>query len=265
MTAPARMVRRSHISAHACRHAHELLLRVGTAGWTVPRAVSSHFNSTGTHLQRFARLVLATEINSSFYRSHARSTYERWAALTPPFQFSVKVPRVITHEQRLYGSDDNFQRFLDETGGLGDRRGPLLLQLPPSLAFDPKVTRAFFGMVRESYGGFLACEPRHVTWFTRPATTLLLDYQISRVGADPPHHSLRAATLQAGQGSPKSAGMVPRASIGLPMTIRALRLAECLLKHSAHSETWCIFDNTASGAAVINALRVLSTVNGGRT
>src|SRR4051794_25022814 len=96
--------------------------RVGTAGWAIPRASSTQFPGPGTHLERYARVMPAVEINSSFSRSHARSIYERWAASTPPhFRFSVKVPRLITHEQRLRDSHAAFQRFLDETGGLGAR------------------------------------------------------------------------------------------------------------------------------------------------
>ena len=235
------------------------LLRVGTAGWSIPRGASSQFDSPGTHRERYARLMPAVEINSSFYRSHARSTYERWAASTPShFRFSVKVPRVITHEQRLRDSDDAFRRFLDETEGLGERRGPLLVQLPPSFAFDSSVARGFFDMVRARYAGPLACEPRHATWFTRPATKLLLDHQVSRVAADPPRHP---------------DGAEPAGWLGLtyfrwhghPRVYWSSYddhclngLAERLRAYGRHADAWCIFDNTASGAALLNARHVLA-------
>lgn len=238
------------------------MLRVGTAGWSIPRGASNQFDSSGAHLERYARLMPATEINSSFYRSHARSTYQRWAASTPPhFRFSVKVPRLITHELGLRDSDHIFERFLGETEGLGERRGPLLVQLPPSSPFDPDVTKAFFDMVRERYVGTVACEPRHPTWFTRQATALLLDFQISRVAADPARHP---------EGG-KPAGWPGLTYIrwhGSPRVYWSSYddtclswLAERLRHYGRHSETWCIFDNTASGAAVLNALRVLATAN----
>jgi uncharacterized protein YecE (DUF72 family) len=234
------------------------MLRVGTAGWSIPRGASSQFDSSGSHLERYARLMPAAEINSSFYRSHARSTYERWAASTPShFRFSVKVPRVITHEQRLCDSDDAFRRFLDETEGLGERRGPVLVQLPPSFAFDRRVARRFFDMVRDRYAGPLTCEPRHATWFTRQATALFLDHRVARVAADPPRHPDGAEpagwtglTYVRWHGHPR----VYWSSYD-DQSLR--RLAERLRDSASHADVWCIFDNTASGAAILNARQVL--------
>ena len=66
-----------------------------------------------------------------------RKTWERWAATTPAnFRFSVKLPRTITHEAKLNNTRAFLQAFLDQATGLGDKLGPLLIQLPPSLAFD---------------------------------------------------------------------------------------------------------------------------------
>ena len=76
----------------------------------------------------------AVEINSSFYRPHRPSTYARWAAETPEgFPFAVKLPKEITHKRRLVDVAEPLDRFLAETAALGPKRGPLLVQLPPSL------------------------------------------------------------------------------------------------------------------------------------
>jgi uncharacterized protein YecE (DUF72 family) len=67
---------------------------VGTAGWSVPKEHAAAFPVEGSHLERYAQVFGAVEINSSFYRPHRRTTYERWAASVPEtFQFAVKVPR----------------------------------------------------------------------------------------------------------------------------------------------------------------------------
>jgi len=93
-------------------------VRIGTAGWSIPRAEASRFTGEGTHLQRYARGLSGAEINSSFYRPHAAATYAKWAAATPPgFRFAVKVPKVITHEQELRAARRPLERFLDETSG----------------------------------------------------------------------------------------------------------------------------------------------------
>src|SRR6476659_10956633 len=106
-------------------------LHLGIAGWNIRREHTSRFPSAGTHLQRYASVFNAVEINSCFYRPHRFSTYERWAASVPdPFRFAVKLPKSITHEARLVGAGPAVDRFLAETAGLGPKRGPILVQLP---------------------------------------------------------------------------------------------------------------------------------------
>lgn len=110
----------------------------------------------------------AVEINSSFYRLHRTTTYERWAASVPEsFRFAVKVPKAITHEHRLKNADDLLDRFLSEVSGLGPKLGPLLVQLPPSLRFEDGVADIFLSELRSRVEGPLVCEPRHTSWSRR--------------------------------------------------------------------------------------------------
>ncbi len=106
---------------------------------------------------------------------HQRSTYERWAASTPPaFRFSVKLPRSITHTARLKGTDALLEAFLAQAQGLGERLGCLLVQLPPSLRLDRPVAEAFLRGLRERHPhGSVAVEPRHASWFTPEGDALL--------------------------------------------------------------------------------------------
>lgn len=229
-------------------------IRIGTAGWSIPRACADLVAGEGTHLERYARVMSCVEINSSFYRSHRPATYERWARSTPAgFKFALKVPRSITHEQRLRGARHAIAQFVDETTSLGDKRGPLLVQLPPSLNFDPAVATEFFGNLRACYDGFVVCEPRHLTWFTTPAEALLTKYRVARVAADPP----RAQEGDVPAGWP---GIMYYRLHGRPRTywtrydadyLRAL--ADSVRGHGTAAQTWCVFDNTASGAALENA------------
>ena len=96
------------------------------------------------------------------------------------------MPRVITHELKLKDARDPFSTFLTETDGLADKRGPLLFELPPSLSFNGSVVTDFLHMVRGVYEGPIVCEPRHATWFSLLAASLLERYRVSRVAADPP-------------------------------------------------------------------------------
>src|SRR4051812_47232701 len=127
---------------------------VGTAGWSIPRVSIARCPSDGTHLQRYSRRFGGVEINSSFHRPHAPATYAKWASSTPTrFQFAVKVPRTITHDQQLRRGSAPLKQFLEESAGLGRKRGPLLVQLPPSLKFDARVAGRFFELLRGEYPG----------------------------------------------------------------------------------------------------------------
>src|SRR5687768_7415869 len=117
---------------------------MGTAGWSIPRDATTAFTGEGTHLERYARVLHVAEINSSFHRPHAATTYAKWASSTPPhFRFAVKLPRSITHDGRLRRARQPLERFLAESEGLGRKRGPLLVQLPPSFAFERRAVCRF--------------------------------------------------------------------------------------------------------------------------
>ncbi|HTV00406.1 MAG TPA: DUF72 domain-containing protein [Luteitalea sp.] len=228
---------------------------VGTAGWSIPKTSADRVGGDGTHLQRYARVLNGAEINSSFYRPHAASTYARWAASTPAdFRFAVKVPREITHTRRLVDVEAVLARFLDESAGLGVKRGPLLVQLPPSLAFDDQLVDGFFAMLRASHDGPVACEPRHVSWTSDAAVDRLVQYRIARVAADPPR-------MEDDRRPGGWSGLVYYRWHGSPRVYwspydqdQLTTLAAATKALADDVEAWCIFDNTASGAALANAL-----------
>ena len=98
---------------------------VGCAGWSIPRIAAADFQSTGSHLARYADKLPAVEINSSFYRPHRPATYARWTAAVPrSFRFAVKMPKEITHRRRLCDVAAPLDSFLAECGELGEQVGP---------------------------------------------------------------------------------------------------------------------------------------------
>ena len=232
------------------------MIHVGTAGWNIPRAHRARFPEAGSQLQRYAARLNAAEINTSFYRPHAVSTYERWAAAVPVgFRFAVKVPKVITHERGLTRAREPLVRFLEEIAGLGRHLGPLLVQLPPSHVFEGRRVGRFLELLRTRHEGPVVCEPRHVTWTTRAAETVLTKFRVARVAADPP----RAPGLDTPGGWPRVVYYrwhgSPRAYFS-PYSVEQLRSLSVQLvrAHSLRSEVWCIFDNTGSGSAAANAI-----------
>ena len=235
------------------------LIRVGTAGWSLPRAVQEQFPGDGPHLARYARVFPAVEINSSFHRPHKPSVYARWAATTPEsFRFAVKVPKTITHSLRLADTDEQLDAFMAESAALGDRRECLLVQLPPSLTLDLPVAERFFDALRARWAGDVVLEPRHATWFTTEANAMLAALRVGRVAADPPR-------VPGGEAPAGWAGIAYYRLHGSPRTYYSSYDAEYLAaiadQLSAHraagTRSWCIFDNTASGAAAANALELM--------
>ena len=232
------------------------LIRIGTAGWTLPKQHASQFPEEGSHLLRYAQRLNCVEINSSFYHPHRRKTWERWTATTPDnFRFSVKIPKSITHTAKLIRTGALLQEFLDQTHGLGDKMGTLLVQLPPKLAFDEGTAHEFFLTLRELHTGAIALEPRHVSWFTPVVDRLLRSFEIARVAADPPKGSALAAKPGGWQ------GFRYYRLHGAPRTYYS-DYSEDFLQQFANElpgesvETWIIFDNTALGHATVNALQL---------
>lgn len=242
------------------------MILVGCAGWSLPRAVQDAFGPGDSHLARYATRFPVTEINSSFHRPHRRSLYEKWAASVPEgFRFCAKLPKTITHERRLVDCEDLLEVFLDEAGGLGGKLACLLVQLPPSYAFDANVAGDFLRVLRARFGGALAMEPRHASWFGSEADALLRDAQVARVLADPVRHA----------GGAWPGGWPQRVYLRLhgtprmyyssyePAVLQALA-ARLRQAEAEGAEVWCIFDNTASSAAAGDALQLLRLLEEGR-
>ena len=238
-------------------------LLIGTAGWSLPRAEQPRFPGEGSHLERYARVFRAVEINSTFHRPHRESTFVRWAASVPPgFRFSVKLPRTITHDHKLAGTKALVEAFLAQLSPLGRHLGCLLVQLPPKLELEARRASAFLEHLRGVHGGAIALEPRHESWFTPAAERLLARFGIARVAADPP----RAAN---GFEPGGAAGLAYYRLHGSPRVyyssyaddfLEALAARLAALRREGVA-AWCIFDNTTLGAGTANALSLAARLH----
>jgi uncharacterized protein YecE (DUF72 family) len=152
---------------------------------------------------------------------------------------------------------DVLDNFLAEATRLGEKLGPLLVQLPPSLRFSADIAERFFGPLRDRFEGGVALEPRHPTWFEAEAERLMTKHRVARVAADP---AVVPAAAEPGgwdvivyyrlHGSPKV-----YYSAYPDEYLEAL--AKTLTQAARSADVWCIFDNTAAFAAMANALDVL--------
>lgn len=234
-----------------------MAVRIGTAGWSIPRAAAERVPGEGTHLQRYAARLNCAEINSSFHRPHRPGTYARWAAAVPDdFRFAVKLPKTITHERRLADCGDLLATFAGEVAGLEGKRGPLLVQLPPSLAYPADAALRFFDALDTALGGQVVIEPRHASWYADDVDALLVERRIARVAADPPKPE--AAAVPGGwrglayyrlHGAPRI--------YWSPYSPEAIAAQAEQVRAQPADEVWTIYDNTASGAALADALDLI--------
>lgn len=166
----------------AIDHPH---LHIGTSGWSYPwQGIFYPLElRSAQYLGYYGTRFDCTEINSSFYHFTMAKTIEKWLAETPPsFHFAPKLNREITHERRLVDAEEPLDKFMSRFLLMGDRLGPVLIQIAASLRFEAPVAEAFFQMLRRKYPDpAFVFEARHVSWFTPEALDLLREHRIGFV------------------------------------------------------------------------------------
>ena len=225
------------------------LARRGCAGWSLRSEHLGVFPPGDSHLARYAGQFNAVEINSSFYRPHQPATYQRWHDSVPDdFMFSVKLPKAITHQARLISCESLLVQFLHEAGHLHKKLGCLLVQLPPSLAFDAASAEHFFAELCSRVTCTIACEPRHASWRDADAKRMLKQYDIARVETEIARDVTGPCAYYRLHGAP----VMYKSSYSSEQIDELARRVSA--RADAGRRTWCIFDNTALGAATLNAI-----------
>jgi hypothetical protein len=140
---------------------------IGTSGWQY-RDWRGPFYPSGEPIRRwlsfYATVFSTVEVNNTFYRLPPRSTFEHWREGTPSgFTIATKASRFLTHVRRLREPQDPVDRMLTRLAALGTRRGPLLLQLPPTLRADVQLLQSAMQAIDRRVP--TAVEFRHPTWF----------------------------------------------------------------------------------------------------
>lgn len=235
-------------------------VRIGLAGWS--EAIGRHrksfpasarFEPGASALANYATAFDFVEINASFYRQFRPATYAKWAGDVPDnFRFAVKMHRLITHYTRLRNTA-LLEPFFESAAGLGDKLAVILVQLPPALSFDSSLAAAFFHALRARYSGSVVCEPRHDSWSGPDALTLLADHRVGLVRVEIPEPESEQGPDDVPvyvrlHGSPRryySSYSDPQ----LDQLAGFLRL-------NMKRQCFVVFDNTASGAGVRNALHL---------
>jgi uncharacterized protein YecE (DUF72 family) len=150
-------------------------VHIGTSGWQY-RHWRGPFYPTGlaqaAWLEYYAERFATVESNNAFYRLPEKATFEAWAERTPDdFLMAVKVSRYLTHIKRLGDPKEPVERFVGRIRGLGDKLGPVLLQLPPTMRMDLDRLGQTLSLFPD--GIRVAVEPRHASWWVDETRGLL--------------------------------------------------------------------------------------------
>jgi uncharacterized protein YecE (DUF72 family) len=238
-------------------------LYIGTSGWSYrwkglfyPEDLAS-----ADYLPFYAQHFNTTEINSSHYHYTMAKTIEKWLATTPPeFRFGAKMHKDITHNKRLLDTGTELGKWMSRYQLMGDRLGPVLIQIPASLRFDRPLAEDFFRLLRDKYPDqFFAFEVRHKSWLEEEPLDLLRDYEITFVIADSPRWPklditttdkvyLRLHGQERLYSGPYSDEALER---------YAFMINDWLLDGK---EVWVYFNNTMFGSAVTDGKRLMEII-----
>lgn len=168
-------------------------LLIGTSGWSYNEWAGVFYPSSSTNkLSFYSKVYPTAEVDSSFYAFPSKGLVLGWARHTPEnFVFSVKLPRLITHEKKLdlgKGAETELIRFLSLLKPLmvSGKLGPILVQLPPSYSFqsDNEKLKSFIGRVPEDVR--FAVEFRHPSWLREEVWSYLRSRNVANVIVDEP-------------------------------------------------------------------------------
>lgn len=141
-----------------------------------------------SRLEYYASLFNSVEVNSIFYKLPRPSTVSRWRDSVPDdFRFTFKVSKTITHAKGLHFRQEDVSAFVNTVAEIGEKRGCLLAQLPPSLKVDSlNELQTFLESLCEATRDAwrIALEFRHASWYEREVYELLADYNVAMVMHD---------------------------------------------------------------------------------
>ena len=141
---------------------------VGTSGWQYKHWRHTFYPegvAQSRWLEFFAERFQTVELNNSFYALPKEETFAKWAMRTPDdFIMAAKMSRYLTHIKKLQDPEEPVSRFFSRARKLGDKLGPVLLQLPPTLKVDAGALRETLDLMPRDVP--VAVEFRHETWWT---------------------------------------------------------------------------------------------------
>ena len=235
---------------------------IGTSGWNYKHWKEVFYPaelSPRKWLEFYSTRFNTVELNATFYRLPKVQTFESWKNRTPEgFLWSVKANKFITHTKRLKDCHEPLDRFYTSVAGLGDKLGPILFQLPPSLSFDEQLFLDFCSLLKPGY--LYTLEVRNKSWLDDRPFEIMRKFNIAfcisdTAGRYPYHEAVTADFVYIRlHGSKKL--------YASEYTIEELETwAKKILDWG--KKTFCYFDNDFEGYAVKNARQLINLLTQG--
>jgi len=154
---------------------------IGTSGWNYKHWKKVFYPediAQSKWLEFYSTQFNTVELNATFYRLPKQETFISWANRTPEgFLWAVKANKFITHTKRLKECRGPLDRFFSSVKGLEGKLGPILFQLPPSLAYEENLFTQFCALLPTEYK--YALEVRHRSWINDNAFQVMSKYHIA--------------------------------------------------------------------------------------
>ncbi len=240
-------------------------IHIGTSGWSYKHWKES-FYPKGTkpadYLHYYAEHFSTTEINTTFYHLPRQSTVENWLHQVPEnFRFSIKISRYLTQMKKLLEPEEPLERFFTAIEPVKYLCGIILLQLPPSLAFDYERTDYLFSLLRKEYKPYqFALEVRHNSWLEVDSISLLTKYEIAFVISQSGNKFPYAEIVTAKNIYVRFHG--PEALYASSYSDESLQYyAEKFLQWQKEGHViWAYFNNDINGHAIANAKKLTEII-----
>lgn len=238
-------------------------IRIGTSGWSYGHWKGPFYPSDipdSRMLDFYVKQLNSVEINCSFYRLPLKKTFEKWRASSPDnFIFAVKASRFITHIKKLKDCAQAIENFTERASGLGEKIGPVLLQLPPGLKLDPERLNLFLQELPKSLR--YSFEFRNPAWFHPEIYSLLSEFKaafcIYELGG---HSAPPEATADFVYVRLHGPGEKYRGGYSIHQLRSWCEKFKQWAKQS--KDIFCYFDNDENGFAATNAIELQRLVGG---
>lgn len=243
-------------------------IHIGTSGWSYKHWKDIYYPedlSQTEWLTFYSNDFLTTEINTSFYHLPKTATTAGWAKkVTSNFIFCPKMSRYLTHMKKLNEPEESLEKFFTAFAPLKRHIGPVLIQLPPSLAFNEEKATSLYKILKADYSYYrFALEPRHNSWLTEKSISLLKKYNIafviSQSGSRFPYGEfITAEHIYIRFHGPKEL----YASCYSDSQLKEFALRFQQWKKEGHS-VWAFFNNDIHGYAIENGKKIKRLVGAG--